>query len=128
MGWIDDWGVSLATFLPAAGAIVLLFLPGVSDRIVKIVGTAFAFLALVAGILILFRFDFGNAGQMQLDVDVSWIPTIDSRYHIGVDGISLPLLELSVLVTFLCAIYLWFHVPEPGKIKAFFILMLLLET
>ena len=128
MEWIDDWGLALATFLPAAGAVVLMFMPSVQDRTIKMIGTAFAFLALVAGILILFRYDFGRSGEIQLEVNTSWIPTIDARYHIGIDGISLPLLELSLLVTFLCAIYMWFHVPEPGKVKAFFILMLILET
>ena len=128
MEWIDDWGLSLATFLPALGAVVLMFIPSVQERTVKLIGSAFAFLALVAGVLILFQFDYGRSGELQLVVDTSWIPTIDARYHIGIDGISLPLLELSLLVTFLCAIYLWFHVPEPGKVKAFFILMLMLET
>jgi NADH-quinone oxidoreductase subunit M len=40
----------------------------------------------------------------------------------------LPLLELSLLVCFLCTIYLWWHIPEPGKAKALFALVLLLET
>ena len=128
MEWIDATGVSLATFLPVAGAAVLLFVPASAERLVKAVGTLFAFLALVAGVLLLFRFDYGDAGVVQLDVNESWIPEIDARYHVGVDGISLPLLELSLLVTFMCMIYTWWRVPAPGKTKAFVILILLLET
>jgi NADH-quinone oxidoreductase subunit M len=128
MQWVDDWGVTLTTFIPLAGVIALLFVPAAQERLVKIVGTLFAFLALVAGVLILFRFDFGAGGTMQMQVDHSWIPEIGSRYHVGVDGISLPLLELSVLVSFLCMIYCWWHVPSPGKPKAFLALILLLET
>ncbi|HEY7876566.1 MAG TPA: NADH-quinone oxidoreductase subunit M [Actinomycetota bacterium] len=127
MEWVDDWGISLATFLPIVGAIVLMFVPAAQERLVKIVGTVAAFLALVAGVLVLFRYDFGASG-MQLEVNKSWIPQIGSRYHVGVDGISLPLLELSVLVCFLCMIYCWWHVPSPGKTKAFLALILLLET
>src|SRR5687767_11769526 len=128
MEWVDNWGVSLATFLPALGAIVLMFLPSTQERFIKMTGTVFAGLALIAGILVAARFDYSDAGTMQMQVNSSWIEVIDSRYHIGVDGASLPLLVLSVLVTFLCCIYMWWHIPEPGKPKAFMALALLLET
>src|SRR5687767_2782880 len=45
-----------------------------------------------------------------------------------VDGMSLPLLLLSMLITVLCIIYSWDHFPEPHNPKAFLILMLVLET
>ncbi len=128
MNWVDDWALSLGTFLPAVGAAVLMFMPARSEKLVKAVGTLFAFLALVAGVVVLARFDFSNAGALQLQVNESWIPQINARYHIGIDGISLPLFVLSLLVSFLCTIYMWWHIPEPGKPKAFFALVLLLET
>ena len=128
MEWLQDWGVSLATFLPVVGAIVLLFIPSKNDRLIKMIGTAFALAALIVGVLLLFEFDFGDPGTMQFVVDAEWIPTIDARYHIGLDGMSLPMFELSLLVSFLCMVYLWFHVPSPGKTKALLALVLLLET
>jgi NADH-quinone oxidoreductase subunit M len=128
MNWVDDWALSLGTFLPAVGAAVLMFMPSGSERLVKAVGTLFAFLALVAGVVVLARFHFSNAGALQLQVNEAWIPQINARYHIGIDGISLPLFVLSLLVSFLCTIYMWWHIPEPGKSKAFFALVLLLET
>ncbi|CAN5536237.1 NADH-quinone oxidoreductase subunit M [soil metagenome] len=128
MEWVDDWGLSLTTFLPLTGALVLLFMPSTQERMLKAVGSLFAFLALVAGILVALRFDYGDAGRIQFEVDARWIPQIDARYHIGIDGMSLPLLELSLLVSCLCMIYLWWHVPEPGKPKALLALVLLLET
>src|SRR5687767_15749928 len=45
-----------------------------------------------------------------------------------VDGMSLPLLLLSMLITVLCVIYSWDHFPEPHNPKAFLALMLVLET
>jgi NADH-quinone oxidoreductase subunit M len=126
--WVDDWGLSAATFLPLVGTIVLLFIPAARERMLKIVGTAFSLLALIAGVFVALRFDYGNAGALQMQQDLQWIPQIDARYHIGVDGLSLPLLMLSLLVTFLCMIYLWWHVPAPGKVKALLALVLLLET
>jgi NADH-quinone oxidoreductase subunit M len=129
MEWFDNgWGLSLATFLPALGAIVLLFLPRDNERLIKLVGTVAAGLALFVGLVLLFRFDFAHAGHIQLGVNAPWIEQINSRYHIGVDGMSLPLLVLSVLVSFLCLIYMWFHIPAPGKTKAFIALTLILET
>jgi len=126
--WIDDWGLSLATFLPLVGTIVLLFLPARRERLLKAVGTLFSVLALAAGVLVALWFDYGNAGTLQMEVDLAWIPQIDARYHIGIDGLSLPLLELSLLVTALCMVYVWWHMPEPGKPKALLALILLLET
>ena len=129
MEWFDHgWGLSLATFLPVLGAIALLFVPAAREQTIKLVGTIFAGLALIAGIGVALRFDYGRSGEIQLGTDFTWIEQINARFHIGVDGMSLPLLVLSVLVTFLCCIYLWFHVPDPGKPKSFFALVLLLET
>jgi NADH-quinone oxidoreductase subunit M len=47
---------------------------------------------------------------------------------VGIDGISLPLFELTLLLSFLCAVYTWRVVPSPGKTKAFIALILILET
>jgi NADH-quinone oxidoreductase subunit M len=128
MAWVDDWGLSLGTFLPILGAVLLIFIPPAQERVIKATGTLFAFLALLAGVLVLLRFDYGSAGTLQLELDLNWIPQIDARYHIGVDGMSLPLFILSLLVSALCMIYSWWHIPEPGKTKAFMALVLLLET
>ena len=49
-----------------------------------------------------------DAGQ----TDISWIPALDVRIHLGIDGISLPLLVLTALLTFLCALYSYFKMPD----------------
>jgi NADH-quinone oxidoreductase subunit M len=128
MEWVDDWGLSLVTFLPLAGSAVLLLVPAGAERVIKLVGTVFAGLALIAAALVALRFDYSDSAQIQLEVNTEWIPQIDAFYHVGIDGMSLPLLVLSALITFLCAVYLWWHVPEPGKPRALFALVLLLET
>jgi NADH-quinone oxidoreductase subunit M len=74
------------------------------------------------------QFDFGNAGTMQFVAQHDWISVIKSSYFIGIDGISLPLYLLSMVITVLVMIYSWDHVPSPGNPKAFFILMLILQT
>jgi NADH-quinone oxidoreductase subunit M len=126
--WFDDWGVSLATFLPVVGVIVLLFLPSAHKRMILIVGTVAAGLALIVGVVVALRFDYGAGELIQFEVNTQWIPQINANYHIGLDGLSLPLFVLSLLVSFLCLIYTWWHIPAPGKPKAFVALVLLLET
>ena len=74
------------------------------------------------------RFDYGAAERFQFEVSESWIPAIGANYHIGVDGISLPLLVLSAVVTVLAIIYSWDHWEEPRNVRGFLALMLLLET
>ncbi|CAB5004445.1 unannotated protein [freshwater metagenome] len=53
---------------------------------------------------------------------------IDARYHLGIDGIALPMFALSMLITILCIIYSWNHFPEPHNPKAFLALILILEV
>jgi NADH-quinone oxidoreductase subunit M len=128
MEWVDSAGLSLATFLPVAGTVVLMFMPGKFDRALLAVGTFFAGAALLVGLFVAARFDYGNAGAIQFETNTRWIPEISARYHLGIDGIALPLFVLSLLVSFLCMIYCWWHIPHPGKTKAFLALILLLET
>ena len=61
-------------------------------------------------------------------LDLTWIPAINANYHIGIDGISLPLLVLSTFIVVLSVIYSWNHWEEPRNPKAFLILMLILAT
>ena len=57
--------------------------------------------------------------RLQFAANERWIDVINSRYHVGIDGISLPLLLLTMLITVLCVIYSWNHFPEPHNPKAF---------
>jgi NADH-quinone oxidoreductase subunit M len=126
-GW-EKSAITLAVFLPTAGAILIAFLPKSQDRLIRAMGILFTGAALGVGIAMLFGFDFGGAGGLQFEVKASWISAINANYHVGIDGISLPLFELTLLLSFLCAIYTWKVLPEPGRPKGFLALMMLLET
>ena len=54
--------VSLAVFLPTAGAVVISFLPKDRDRLIRALGILFTGAALVVGIVMLFGFDYGAHG------------------------------------------------------------------
>ena len=128
MDWFDSWGVTLAVFLPAAGMVVVLAIPKAQERALKLATLATTLATLAVGIVMLARFDYDRTGVLQFDVNKSWIDVINSRYHMGVDGISLPLLLMTMLITVMCVIYSWDHFPDPRTPKAFLALILLLET
>nr|WP_202458418.1 NADH-quinone oxidoreductase subunit M [Streptomyces sp. SID5464] len=91
---------------------------------------------LIAAIVLALGFDHDQPSRMQASTDISWIPALDVRIHLGIDGISLPLLVLTALLTFLCALYSYFKQQDqrltpraegPGP-KAFVALLLVLES
>ncbi len=126
--FLNDWGLTLVIFIPLVGALVMLAVPAVEHQALKRLALLTSLATAVVGALLLLDFDYGAAGDLQFVVDASWIDVINSRYTVGLDGISLPLLALTLVVVPLCVIYSWDHVPDPGNPKAFFILMLILET
>ncbi|MEU0255638.1 NADH-quinone oxidoreductase subunit M [Streptomyces sp. NPDC006184] len=83
---------------------------------------------LVAAVVLALGFDHDHPSKMQATTDISWIPALDVRIHLGTDGISLPLLVLTALLTFLCALYSYFKPPTGPSPKAYVALLLLLES
>jgi NADH-quinone oxidoreductase subunit M len=126
--WFDSWGLTLAVFLPAVGMVVVLAIPNAQETALKVTTLATTLATLAVGVGLLARFDYDRTGALQFDVNERWIDVINSRYHMGIDGIALPLLLMTMLITVMCVIYTWDHFPEPRTPKAFLALILLLET
>jgi NADH-quinone oxidoreductase subunit M len=126
MTW-DNSAITITTLLPLAGALAILCVPRDRDRLIRGLGILVTGLAFALSVAIALGFDYSRDG-LQFVLDTSWIDVIGARYHVGIDGISMPLYVLTFLLSFLCAIYTWRFVPEPGRTKAFVALMLLLET
>jgi NADH-quinone oxidoreductase subunit M len=129
MNWFDSWGLTLVVFLPVVGMGVVLLLPKQEEQTIKAATliTTVATLGFTVAVLARYKYGSGHAG-LQFDVNKEWIEVINSRYHVAVDGISLPLLALSSFISVLCVIYSWNHFPDPHNPKAFLALLLLLET
>ena len=124
----SNWVLSVGTFLPLVGVIVMLFIPKAEEELHKLVALVTALATLGVGVYTLTQFDFDQAGKLQFFANAEWIKVISSNYTIGLDGMSLPLYFLSMVVTVLVMVYSWNHVPSPGNPKAFLILMLILQT
>ena len=105
-----------AVFLPVVGAIVMLRDPAGRrsrpqvDRPAHRAGRRWRSASTAHA-----NFDYDQAGRAAVRVDKPWIPLINSRYLVGLDGISLPLFAADVLIVPLCIIYSWNHFPEPGN-------------
>jgi NADH-quinone oxidoreductase subunit M len=124
----QQWLLSLGTFLPLAGVLVMLFIPKRDEALVKGTAVVTAAATLLVGVYTLVKFDYGQAAKQQFFTTNDWIRPIKATYTVGLDGISLPLYLLSMVITLLVIVYSWDHVPAPGNPKAFFILMLVLQT
>ncbi len=123
MNWVDRWGVTLTVFLPTLGVALMMLTPRAKDGLIKGLALLASAAALLTSLLVMARFDSGDPG-MQFELNVPWIPSIGANYHIGLDGIALPLFVLSAFMTFLCMVYSLWHLPEPYNPKAFLALCL----
>jgi NADH-quinone oxidoreductase subunit M len=125
-----NWALPLGVFLPLAGVLIMLVLPRSEEQLHKAVALITSVATLAVGVFTAIQFDYSRdaAGKLQFYVNKPWIEVIHSRFIMGIDGISLPLYILSMVIVVLCIIYSLDHVPDPGNPKAFFILILVLEV
>ncbi|MEQ4301811.1 NADH-quinone oxidoreductase subunit M [Plantactinospora sp. B6F1] len=130
--------------VPAVGAVVLALLPGRFDRAARITGTAFAAVTLVIAALLTVGatdtwavYDPSPPGAPVgaapaiwpwHRVDLTWVPGLDLRFQLGVDGVSYPLVVLTALLTLLCCAYTWWRVPAPGRGRSLVALLLVVEV
>jgi NADH-quinone oxidoreductase subunit M len=118
--------------LPALGAAAVVAIP--RDRLARLVGAGFAALTLLAALLLgaggaWFTYASSpSAVRPWHAVDWPWVPGLDLRFHLGVDGISYPLVVLTALLTLLCCGYTLWNVPPGGSGRALVALLLVIEV
>ncbi|MBV9024959.1 MAG: NADH-quinone oxidoreductase subunit M [Streptomycetaceae bacterium] len=128
------WVLITLLVLPLFGALGALFPapPGLKgrdpDQAVLRHGVSITGIVLLLTIALAAGFDYAHPGRMQATTNLSWISSAAIRVHLGVDGISLPLLVLTALLTFLSALYSYFKMPEGPSAKSFVALLLVLEA
>ncbi|MEN3609417.1 NADH-quinone oxidoreductase subunit M [Plantactinospora sp. ZYX-F-223] len=132
-------GLIATLAVPAVGAAVLAVLPGRFDRAARITGTAFAAVTLVLAALLAvgasdtwigYQLDAAEAPGIRLwhALDLTWVPGLDLRFQLGIDGVSYPLVVLTALLTLLCCAYTWWRVPAPGRGRTLVALLLVVEV
>ena len=118
--------LSLTTFLPILGVLLLLFIPKDSKGVLRNVTLAVTIVTFLVSLIILTGFQ-SNA-DFQFTENVPWIaagPFI-MRYNIGIDGISLWLVILTTFIMPIAVLSTYTAVEE--KVKEYMVCLLLLET
>ena len=114
--------------LPLIGAGLIALLPVTNAKLVKQSALLVSLLVAALGIIMTVGFGRGATGFQYVE-RYSWIPSLGISYQLGVDGISLILILLSVLLVPIVILAGW-NESEGGRfgVKTFYILILVLET
>jgi len=114
-------------FLPLLGAVIVAFVLGSRPRAIRWTSALFTFIPLVLSIILFVNFDRSPAaaGLIQFEEKLPWIAPLNAHYHLGVDGLSLPLLVLTAFLGFLVVLISW---KIDLRLREYFAWLLLLET
>ncbi len=124
MNTLESAVLTLVTFIPAAGGLLLLFFPR-RQRDIRVFALVVSLLAFILSLHLPAHFHRDQA-EFQYELNVQWIQSPNIHYHMGLDGISLWLVVLTTFLTPLCVLISWNSIQE--RVKEFFILLLVLET
>jgi len=114
--------LSVLIFGPLFVAGVLALLPHLSDLVARWVWVVVTLLVLVVVVVIWVGFD-PQAPGLAYEQQVPWIPGINASYHVGVDGLSLPLLALTAVLFLACAVYALRERDRPRTQAALFMFL-----
>src|SRR5262245_51479794 len=98
MDLITSHILTIVTFTPAVGAVLLLFYNRDHVRSIRAFALIITILTFVFSLHLVSSFDSKNA-DFQFVMKVPWIPSLGIDYSMGVDGISLFLILLTTLLT-----------------------------
>ncbi len=117
--------LSSVVFLPLLGAIVLLALPRRCEALMWGWTLGVMLVTFAVSVVLYAAFDSSLPG-MQFSEQATWIGGLGITYHVGIDGISLPLFVLTTLLSPVALLSAWQSIAI--KVKEFAVLMLVLET
>lgn len=130
--------LSLITFLPVLGMIVVLALPGGQEKLIKGLTAAITGIQVVLAGIILSSYNYNLAGVFDqrsfqfiekfrwIEISgLSWIGTVKIDYFLGIDGLSAPMVLLTALICFIATLSSW-NIKK--SVKGYFALFLLLNT
>src|SRR5690242_10909225 len=126
---MSDWPIlSIVTFLPVVGSLMIVILRGDSEAVARnarFIALWTTLLTFLLSLLLWFRFDRTSA-DFQFVEQAAWIPAFGIKYHMGVDGISMLFVLLSTLLTPICVLASWEAIKS--RVKEYMIAFLVLET
>jgi NADH-quinone oxidoreductase subunit M len=113
-------------FLPLVGAGVIALIPGRRDHLIRLAASAFTGITFALSVALYVAYNPANGG-LQFVEQAPWVtlPSIGVSYFVGVDGLNLPLVLLTTLLTLFAVLASWRIELRP---KTYFLLLLVLET
>jgi len=121
----NSYILSLITWLPAVGAVLILALMKKDQSsLIKRFATVWFALDFILSLWLL-KYNRG-VGGMQFLEDHQWIPIIGARYQMGVDGVAVLLIILTTLLGAIAALSSWDYIQK--REKEYYVLLLLLQT
>ncbi len=111
-------------FLPVIGAIIIALVSASRPRLIKYIAAISTLIPLIISLIAFARFD-RSLSAFQFEENLPWIATINANYHVGVDGLSLPLVVLTAFLGFMVVLISW---KEQLRVREHFAWLLLLET
>ena len=101
---MTDYPLTVTTFLPLVGAAAIMLFG--SERLARWIALGTSLVTLAVAVPLYWRFDKTSSG-LQLEESANWIPDWNIAYGMAVDGISLPFIFLSAVLTVLCVSVSW---------------------
>ncbi|MEZ4645165.1 MAG: NADH-quinone oxidoreductase subunit M [Chloroflexota bacterium] len=123
MNFIQDNLLPLTVFFPALAALIILLVPNDEKNVIRRLALAFSLVPLALTLYMWFQYDRYTA-NLQFEVMAQWFPAIGSSFHMGLDGISLPMFLLTTILAPL-SILASFSIED--KVKMYMVLFLVLE-
>lgn len=118
----NSWVLPVILFWPAIAAVLALLTN--NERAIKWGSILASTLPLGVSIYMLFAYDF-SVGGMQFQVKQEWIPALNASFHLGADGLSVPLIFLTALLSTLSIYYSAGTIRH--RVKEYFVMFHLLE-
>ncbi len=119
--------LTLVVFVPVLGALIIGFWPRLTSPAIRWLSLAATGIPLILSLIMFATFDRSAemAGTIQFEELASWIPLIDANYHLGVDGLSMPMVLLSALLGVLVILISW---KIDLRVREYFIWILILQA
>ena len=122
--------LSVMTFLPMLGALIILFIPHISQAAARSIALLAALGSLVVSVVVLARFDpqapFEAGVTVPFQERIDWGREVGASYFLGIDGVAILLIVLTTLISVVSIIWSWDTVNT--RTREYYIAILLLET